>query len=77
MNTLTRTDLRSLEFHKLIANKLMKEPSLWNKVHTNLTNIRRKLRMTPSYEEWDRIVKNNSKESIIEIICAEDEDSQR
>jgi len=74
MKSFTRTDLRSLEFHKLIAKKLIKEPEIWNIVYSNLRNQCNK---TIAYEEWNTLINSKTKSAIINILCEKSENSQR
>ncbi len=74
MKSFTRTDLRSLEYHKLIAKKLIKEPKNWNIVYSNLKN---QCNNTSAYKEWETLINSKTKRAIIDILCEQSENSQR
>jgi len=77
MDRQSRSDARSLMMHKLIAEKLKKDPQLWLIPQKNIDKWLEAGVCEKTYQEWKNIFLNTSKDKIVEIITSDAETSKR
>lgn len=58
MRTHQEIDQRSLEFHRLVAERVMRDPALFNKARMTLARWRQTVCVSsqPYLQEWDRLM---------------------
>jgi hypothetical protein len=72
------SNLRSIETHRVISEKLESNPNLWNRPVQNLERwekIRGKL--LPAHQEWKIILESKTKDEILELMRSPEENSIR
>jgi len=78
MNSYTKADLRSLELHKKIVEKLQKFPELWDIVDDNINFLKKKnASLSLAYKEWEEILSTKLKIEIYNILSETTENAQR
>lgn len=78
MNMQRRSDERSIALHRKIAEKLRKNPVLWDIPRNNILKWKKaKGELTPALIEWEHILNNYTKEQILTILETDSEESVR
>ena len=78
MNSYRKSDLRSLELHKKIVEKLQKFPELWDVVYNNIDLLKKKnVSLSLAYKEWEEILTTKLKNEIYNLLLETTENAQR
>ena len=78
MNSYTKSDLRSLELHKKVVEKLKEFPELWNIVYKNINLLKKKnTSFSLAYKEWEDILSDKLKTEIYNLLNETTENAQR
>lgn len=75
-NKYTESDWRSLEMHRLIAKKLLENPSLVELAQSNISRWSSVRGKTRSYLEWEDILSSGIQRTI-DILTGEDQECAR
>jgi len=71
-------DKINLEMCEAIARKIRRNPKLMHIARENLRRLKRKLRpWPPAFREWENIIRNNSLETVLEILTQDNDEGQR
>lgn len=63
---------------RLIAEKIRREPALFEKAKENLNRWKKRLNPWPRcYQEWEQIINDNSVEQVLEILLQDNDEGQR
>ena len=78
MNSYTKSDLRSLELHKKIVEKLQQTPALWDIVFENIDLLKKNnSTLSTAYKEWEEILSTKLKVEICNLLSETTENGQR
>ncbi len=71
-------DARDLNMARLIAEKIRRNPALFQEAIKTLQHWKRILRPIPkAVLEWERIFRRNSKEEVLQILTQDNDEGQR
>lgn len=76
-----QVDVRSLEMHQLVAQKIRRAPVLFQEVEAVLKRWleqgQESERASDTLSEWEQILGNSSREEILELISSDSEEAAR
>lgn len=78
MSMQRRSDERSIALHKEVAEKLRSNPALWDIPKKNIERWAKTTGgLTPAFVEWERILRQNTREQILSLLESDSEESIR